>query len=142
MTYIPELFRQNVGDSKFVHPIIGLCLPSGVDMAEKFRKRIILALEVGLVDEVREGLKTYRNTLIMTDCHAIVPLVRYLDGEISLEIAQEEMLSRMLSYAEKQTALFRSHKEVTWLEHDSRNLHQTVERIHSMIEIQGPISHA
>jgi|GEM_PF-3162057 len=142
MTYVPELFRQNVGIAKFVHPIIGLCLSGGVDVAQKFRKRIDTAFQEGLLDEVQEGLKTYRNTLIMTDCHAIVPLVRHLDGEITLEIAKEEMLKRLLMYAEKQTALFRSHKEVMWIEHDSSNLLHTVERIRSMLKSTLRTSHA
>lgn len=65
----------------------------------------------------------------MTDCHAIVPLVRYLDGKITLEKAKEEIAERCLRYINRQMEIFTRYPEVTWLEYTPEALPRILDRI-------------
>lgn len=132
-TYAPALLEANL-ENKFCDPVIGLRFPAGFDLKEKINKRIEAALREGLIDEVKEGLKKYRHTLIMSDAHSIVPLVRYLDGEIDLDQAKEGILDRCLKYAERQMEVLMQYPQITWLDYDPALLSQTVEKILAKIK--------
>ena len=136
MTYLPGFFERNRKE-EFCRPIIGLSPAPNLDFKGKTAKRVEAALHDGLLEEVREGLKKYRNTLMMTDAHFIVPLVRHLDGLISLDEAKAEIVDRCLNYARQQMELFSRYTEVTWLEHEPAKVSQTVERVVSLIDQAG-----
>lgn len=117
-TYLPALMEENKKDP-FCAPIIGLRFPAQFNLEEKIVLRIELALKEGLLEEVKNNLPQYRNTLAMSDCHAIVPLVRYLDGKITLEDAKKEILERALGYINRQMGVFTQYPEITWAEYTS-----------------------
>lgn len=114
-TYFPELYQENQ-KSNFISPIIGLLYPSGVNIKDKFRQRLEAAFQAGLLDEIKEALKKYRNTLLMTTGHAIIPLVKYLDGEINLDVAKEEILDRAMEYSRIQLECFKKYPDIIWKE--------------------------
>ncbi len=130
-TYVPAFLETN-SKKEFCRPVVGLRFPSGFNIRENISKRIDAALEMGLLDEVKENIKKYRNTLGMLDGHANVPLVRYLDGIIDLNKAKEEIIDRCLKYAQKQMEVFARYPGIVWLEHEPNQLSQTVEKILAM----------
>lgn len=127
-TYIPNFLESN-GGAKFCTPIIGLRLGPSVDPKERTAKRVDIALQDGLLNEVQRGLEKYRNTLVMTTSHFIVPLVHHLDGLISMERAREEIINRCLDYADRQMKMLMQYREIMWIEHDPKDPYQTVEKI-------------
>lgn len=114
-TYFPAVYKENERD-KFIDQKIGLQFPRNFDVAKKIENRIDSIIKGGLLDEVAMGLEKYPNSLIMKDCHFIVPLVAYLKGETDLHEAKKKMLSRNLEYIEKQLKCFRSFPKVIWME--------------------------
>lgn len=131
-TYFPPFFELN-GRAHFCAPIIGLRLPKNVNPKERVAERIEAALKEGLLDEVKNNLPQHRNTLIMTDCHAIVPLVRYVDGQIDLNQAKAEIIERILTYADRQMTLFHKYPGITWLDYEPGQSAATVEKILALI---------
>lgn len=117
ITYFPALYFEN-RQGKFIDQFTGLCFPKDFDVAGKIKKRIEALLIEGLIDEVKIGLKDYPNSLIMNDCHLIVPLVDYLKGEIDLPEAKAAMLQRNLEYIEKQMSCFKKFSEIKWVDCD------------------------
>ncbi len=132
MTYGPSLLELNKSKN-FCKPIIGLRFPKDFDIRGKFVSRVEAAFDEGLLDEVRNNISKYRNTLIMTDCHAVVPLVRYLDGNIDLDQAKKEIVVRCMIYADRQLALFEKYPEITWLEYDPLRLSIIIDQIQTLL---------
>ncbi len=132
MTYTPALLELNQ-IKNFCQPIVGLRFPKDFDMRGKFIRRVEMALEEGLLDEVKTNLSKYRNTLIMTDCHAVVPLIKYLDGNIDLEQAKKEIVDRCIVYADQQLGLFEKYPEIIWLEYDFSRLSLIVDKILTLL---------
>lgn len=116
-TYFPALYFEN-REEKFIDQFIGLCFPEGFDIAGKISMRIEAILDEGLIDEVKMGLRDYPNSLIMNDCHFIVPMIDYLKREIDLPRAKAVMLHRNLEYIEKQMKCFRAYPEIKWTDCD------------------------
>ena len=127
-TYVPALLEANE-KARFCAPIIGLRPPAGFDIREKIAKRVAAAIESGLIDEVREGLKKYRNSYVMNDTYAIIPIVRYLDGRTGLDAAREEIVDRFLGYAHRQLEFFMRFPGIVWLEHKPSELAETITKI-------------
>lgn len=130
-TYVPGLLEANK-KAEFCKPV-GLRPSTGFNLREAFVQRLDAALREGLIDEVKVNLNKYRNTLVMTDAHSVVPLVHYLDGEIDLAEAKEEIVNRALKYAQRQMEIFKPYPEIAWLNYESSRLSQTVEKILTLI---------
>ena len=126
-TYFPPFHDMNRRTN--LSKIFGLKFPANFDVAGKIKRRIEFALKEGLLEEVKQNLPKYRDTLIMKDGHAVVPLVKYLDGEIDFETAKSEIAGRGIKYIERQMELFSRYPDIMWLEHESSLLPQTVEKI-------------
>ncbi|MBI2036816.1 MAG: hypothetical protein HYT14_00440 [Candidatus Liptonbacteria bacterium] len=132
-TYVPALFEANE-QVPFCAPIIGLRPPAEFDIREKIARRVVAAIESGLVDEVREGLKKYRSSFVMNDTYAIIPIVRYLDGRIGLDAAREEIVDRFTNYAHRQMEFFGRFPGIVWLEHKPSELTETVAKIAALLK--------
>ncbi len=132
-TYGPVFLNANDRD-KFCRYIFGLRISATLDQKVKFRKRIEEALEEGLLDEIKNGLKNYGNSLIMQDAYFVVPMTRYLRGELNLEEAKKEVVARCLKYAKEQLKLFSKYPEITWLEHKPGSKVKTVKKIISILK--------
>lgn len=132
-TYVPAFFEENQRKA-FCDPIIGLRPASNIDHRERIVRRIEIALKDGVVDEIAQGLKKYRNTLFMTDGHFAIPLVRYLDGKIDLETAKEQIVELTLQYAKRQREMFSQYPDVIWLEHDPSQVPSTVKKVIDLLQ--------
>lgn len=131
-TYFPSFYENNK-KNKFCKIIIGLRFPTGFDIRKKIIQRVETALKGGLLEEVKEGMVKYKDSLVMNDAHFVVPLIKYLNGNSSLDRAKEEIVDRCLNYVDQQMVLFAQHKEIIWIEHDPKLLNKTVEKILTLI---------
>jgi len=132
-TYGPAVLDENL-NTKFCHPVIGIRFSSAFNFTEKLYHRIDLALEAGLIDEVKKNLEAYKNSWIINDAIPVVPIVRYLNGRVSLEDAKKEIVERGLSYINHQMQVFERYKEIKWLEYEPDFLDQTIKKICSYIQ--------
>ena len=108
--YFPSFYENNK-KNHFCKIIVGLKFSTAFDIRKKMIRRIEAALKEGILEEVKEGMTKYKDSLIMNDAHFVVPLVKYLKEEISLDRAKEEIVDRCLEYVERQMALFNQYKE-------------------------------
>ncbi|MBI2099419.1 hypothetical protein HYT45_03360 [Candidatus Uhrbacteria bacterium] len=131
-TYFSDFYRLN--RQMKVCKIIGLKFPSNFDIEKKISQRVELAFKEGLLEEIAQNLKKYRDTLVMQDGHAVVPLVSYLDKEIDFETAKQKILERCLRYINRQMELFTGYKDIIWIEHESKLLAQTIEKIIDLVK--------
>lgn len=127
-TYIPAFMKIN-SKKEFCRPIIGLRFPQGHNIRNTISQRLDAALKMGLLDEITETIKKYKNTLVMLDGHAAAPLIRYLGGNINLSEAKEEIIDRCLKYIEMQMSIFTRYDNIIWLEHEPALLYKTVAKI-------------
>lgn len=127
-TYIPDFYRLNQS-AKFCKTIISLRFPSSFDIRKRIAQRVEMAFEQGLLEEVKQNLGRYRDTLIMQDGHFVVPLVSYLDKKTDFSTAKQQIVERCLYYANRQMELFTSYQDIIWLEYEPKLLLQTVEKI-------------
>ena len=74
----------------------------------------------------RQGLKGIHPIQISA---VYQPLMKYLDKEITLAAAKEEIVTRWMSFANWQEKRFRQISELIWIEHDSTRLSKTVDQI-------------
>ncbi len=132
-SYVPELLEQNKIE-EFCGPIIGIKLPKNIDLKEKIEKRGNLAIENGLIEEVKIGLEKYKDSLVMTTAFAAIPIAKYLNGLISLDVAKQEIIDGCLQYYEKQMEVFNKYPEIIWLEHDPNNLQSTIDKILKLLK--------
>ena len=132
-TYGPAFIELNNKD-KFCRHIIGLRAANTLGRKAKFRKRVEGALKEGLLGEVRNGLENYSSSLIMQDAYSVVPMTRYLRGELSFEEAREGVVARCLKYADEQLKTFSKYPEIIWIKHEPGENPRTVKMIISMVE--------
>ncbi len=114
-TYFPALYWENEKNN-FIQHIFGLRFAKDFDVAQKISQRFDKVWKQGLLEEVKMGLTKYPNSLIMKDCHFVVPVARYINGEIDIEQAKEEVLKRNLEYIKKQMLCFETFPKIEWLE--------------------------
>lgn len=91
---------------------IALQLPKE-ELHQRINQRVDLMIEAGLVQEVRE-LLPYRH-LNALQAVGYREMFRYLDGEISLPDAIDEIKKNTRQYAKRQMTWFRKDQEYIWL---------------------------
>ena len=82
-------------------------------------KRVDRMMEEGLLDEIQK-LKNMGYTKDMVSMQGIgyKEMLRYLDGEYSLEDAVEKVKQESRRFAKRQLTWFRREKEVIWIDKD------------------------
>lgn len=96
--------------------IIGI-LPMGDKvMDDNIEDRLDDRLSGNLLDEVREGLKFgYRNSRVLKDDVVYLPLVEFLDGKISLEVARDRVKSNLKKMVPNQIMGYKDF-EIEWIQ--------------------------
>jgi tRNA dimethylallyltransferase len=93
------------------------CLNARID------KRIEAMIEEGLLDEVALLLKQgFREAITAPQAIGYKEIVRFIDGEITLDEACEEMKVATHRYAKRQRSWLRSDARITWLNADSGDI--------------------
>lgn len=79
------------------------------ELMERIEKRVDRMFEQGLVDEVRKLLDMgYENAITSKQAIGYKEVLPYLEGEISLEQAREEIIRNTKDFAKRQIRTFRS----------------------------------
>lgn len=105
-------FRNNLLRKRNFSTVkIGLTAPREI-MYDKINKRVDLMIENGLLEEVI-SLKNYRHKNALQTV-GYKELFEYLDGNISLEFAIEEIKKNSRRYAKRQLTWYRKDESVHW----------------------------
>lgn len=113
-----ELSHQNESDYCFC--IIGLNAQDRQILYDRINLRVDLMLEEGLLEETKEFFKSNTSS---TSKQAIgyKELKPYLDGEMTLEEATENLKRETRRYAKRQLTWFRRNDKINWIYIDGKD---------------------
>ena len=95
--------------------------PERDKLYERINLRVDLMMQAGLVDEVRELLKKYKEFPTAMQGLGYKEVKEYLDGEITEEEMIEKIKQESRHYAKRQLTWFRQYKDATWLDTFDKN---------------------
>ena len=104
--------------------------PERDKLYERINLRVDLMIQAGLVDEVRELLKKYKEFPTAMQGLGYKEVKEYLDGEITEEEMIEKIKQESRHYAKRQLTWFRQYKDATWLDtFDKNNINIILDQI-------------
>lgn len=96
-----------------------------VILAERIDRRVDRMVETGLVHEVRRLLDAgFREGITSPQAIGYKEIVRYLDGETSLDEAVDSIKLATRRYAKRQRTWFRKDKRIFWIDANRLNLEE------------------
>ena len=104
--------------------------PERDKLYERINLRVDLMIQAGLVDEVKELLKKYKEFPTAMQGLGYKEVKEYLDGEITEEEMIEKIKQESRHYAKRQLTWFRQYKDATWLDtFDKNNVNIILEQL-------------
>jgi len=104
--------------------------PERDKLYERINLRVDLMMQAGLVDEVKELLKKYKEFPTAMQGLGYKEVKEYLDGEITEEEMIEKIKQESRHYAKRQLTWFRQYKDATWLDtFDKNNINIILDQI-------------
>lgn len=88
---------------------------------DRINRRVDLMIEQGLIQEVKNLLKKYKEFPTAMQGLGYKEVKEYLDGKISKEEMIEKIKQESRRYAKRQLTWFRAYKEATWLDAKNKN---------------------
>ena len=105
--------RSIGGEGEFEVEWIGKNFPRSI-LYERIDKRVDVMLEGGMVDETKFLLKKHGRIPNLTDTIGYREILRYLDGELTLDEALTLLKQNSRNYAKRQLTWFRKNPLVKW----------------------------
>ncbi len=134
MEVYPFSYAKKISEEKTEIAMFGLLPSQRVNLEDKIRQRIKTLLEEGLVSETEQALeKGYRNTFVMENAASYQPLIKVLDGLISLDAAIDEMVQLCLNREDEASKRFKTINSIKWISHNSKDIEPSIKRILSWL---------
>ena len=105
--------RSIGGEGEFEIEWIGKNFPRST-LYERIDKRVDIMLECGMVDETKFLLKKHGRIPNLTDTIGYREILRYLDGELTLDEALTLLKQNSRNYAKRQLTWFRRNPLIKW----------------------------
>ena len=105
--------RSIGGEGEFEVEWIGKNFPRSI-LYERIDKRVEIMLECGMVDETKFLLKKHGRIPNLTDTIGYREILRYLDGEMTLDEALTLLKQNSRNYAKRQLTWFRRNPLIKW----------------------------
>ncbi len=99
------------------------------NLYERINKRVDEMFDEGLVNEVESLYKKYGNTRILGSAIGYKEIIKYINKEISLEEAKEEIKKNSRHYAKRQYTWFNNKMSVKWFNTDFNNFNNTYNEV-------------
>lgn len=122
----PNLLYQNV-------LFVGLTTTREL-LYERINKRVEEMFLEGLVEEVKELIKKYGETKILTRAIGYKEVISYLNNTINLEEAKELIKKNSRHYAKRQYTYFNHQLPITWFNTDFANFANTYDEVIKYID--------
>ena len=124
-------------NSKSLYNAIYIGLTTNRDSLYKgINQRVDSMIEEGLVEEVNYLLKKYPTADILNSAIGYKEIKRYLNNEITLSQAIEEIKKNTRHYAKRQYTFFKNQLPVEWFLVEDTNFNLTVQNVIDFIEKQ------
>ncbi|MBS3148245.1 hypothetical protein J4219_05150 [Candidatus Woesearchaeota archaeon] len=134
--YNPALIESNRQPGRTFHysPIIALRWPSGTNLRSRIEKRLEQMFEEGLLQEATAIFNSGYKSIHPIEISVVYnPLMKYLDGNLTLADAKEKIIDRFIEVAHMQLEKFETIPEIQWIEANpntpQRTLQQAIEII-------------
>lgn len=126
VTGIP--ISQQQGESPPHYPIlqIGLDCPTPDDLSRRITYRTEQMLEMGLVKEVMALRDHYGADLPLLQTLGYQEVMQYLDGQLSLAQAKDQIILHTRQFAKQQRTWFRADVSIEWFDCDRPDLVEAV----------------
>ncbi|MBD1876632.1 tRNA (adenosine(37)-N6)-dimethylallyltransferase MiaA [Nodosilinea sp. FACHB-131] len=115
------------GEAPPAYPVLYLALDCDVLALERrIAQRTQAMVEAGFVDEVTHLLKKYGPKLPLLQTLGYAEMLRYLQGDVSLPIAQADIVQHTRQFAKRQRTWFRNRVAAQWFDADAKDLVEQV----------------
>lgn len=111
-----SFLEQEKASRQFKSIYIGLKADREV-LYSRINKRVDIMMAAGLLDEVKSVIAYRHHNALQTVGYK--EIFQYLDGELSLERAIEEIKKNSRRYAKRQITWFKRNPEIIWVDFDS-----------------------
>ena len=121
-------FSNDLKINEKYKPIIIVLNREREHLYERINKRVDIMMESGLIDEVKKLLEVgYTKDMISMQGIGYKEIIKYLDGEYSLDEAIEIIKRDSRRYAKRQLTWFRRYSDAKWFNLDEYNDSQVLE---------------
>ncbi len=105
--------KENIKGNNYPFLKVALERDRGV-LYERINLRVDIMMEAGLLEEVERTYKKYGENLKKVNIIGYAELIRYIDGEITLEQAVEDIKQNSRRYAKRQFTWFKNQGDYLW----------------------------
>lgn len=128
-------FVRSLLESKRPYVCAGIKWLGNLERCVRQRVEDVVFNERKGIREVKSGLRNgWRDTYVMRSGSAIFPIVEYLDGKISLDLAREKIVYEVLATAFKAYRKFLDFPEIKWFGNNSERTLQITNEIAEMVK--------
>lgn len=104
------------------------------NLYEKINNRVDKMFEDGLLEEVKDLYQKYPSSKVLHSAIGYKEIIDYLNGNISLDAAKDDIKKKSRHYAKRQYTWFNNQMDVTWFNTDYDNFNNTVNEVISYVE--------
>ncbi|GLI56112.1 tRNA dimethylallyltransferase [Propionigenium maris DSM 9537] len=126
--------KENIKGNNYPFLKVALERDRGV-LYERINLRVDIMMEAGLLEEVERTYKKYGENLKKVNIIGYAELIRYIDGEITLEQAVEDIKQNSRRYAKRQFTWFKNQGDYLWYNLDKMTeeeiMNDVIERVKS-----------
>ncbi len=126
--------KENIKGNNYPFLKVALERDRGV-LYERINLRVDIMMEAGLLEEVERTYKKYGENLKKVNIIGYAELIRYIDGEIGLEQAVEDIKQNSRRYAKRQFTWFKNQGDYLWYNLDKMTeeeiMNDVIERLKS-----------
>jgi len=115
MTKTEQDIKSRENEVKYNYKVFAIDMDREV-LYERINKRVDLMLNNGLIEEVEELIKKYKNFKTAMQGLGYKEVVEYLNGIVSKEEMIENLKRKTRNYAKRQLTWFRKNKDTVWLD--------------------------
>ena len=119
-------------DIKYDYKVFAINIERPI-LYERINKRVDIMIQQGLIDEVEDILKKYKEFPTAMQAIGYKEIVEYLNGNITKDEAIEKIKQESRRYAKRQITWFKRIQNITWLnglENIQNNINIILEEIH------------
>lgn len=120
---------QTMTESEYNVLYFGLNAEDRDFLYERINRRVLLMLEQGLVEEVKNLVATYGKTNALLKTLGYKEICEYLDGLCTLEEATANIQQNTRKFAKRQLTWFRANKEIKWFFIDKMGSDEIINKI-------------
>ena len=118
--------RQN--PIKYDYKIFGLEWDRQV-LYERINKRVDIMLETGLIQEVQEVIRKYKNFPTAMQGIGYKEVIEYLDNIVTEQEMIDKLKMETRRYAKRQLTWFRANKDIVWINGETANVVEVIKNI-------------